>query len=150
MRSTNYCLGRTILIIDWDKWISIFRLSQWLVTFGRRLPVTSLFACGAISRRDGFKFCGMGADKNFNLRGTPICMWCEQAVIGWARRVISCCHSAKLCAIAAGVLQMQQSGAVWPGCEGIASRKLHKKEPTVNAVCCRMEVILLRPIGWRV
>ena len=37
-------------------------------------------------------------------RITPLCMWREQAIIEWSRRVISivaCCHGAKLCAHAA-------------------------------------------------
>jgi len=40
-----------------------------------------------------------------------ICMWREQAIIEWSRRVISivaCCHSAKLCAHAARDFRSQQ------------------------------------------
>jgi len=38
------------------------------------------------------------------LYGHPVCMWPEQAIIEWSRRVISivaCCRGAKLCAHAA-------------------------------------------------
>jgi len=43
-------------------------------------------------------------------RTTPIYTWREQAIIEWSRRVISivaCCHSAKLCALAARDFQSQ-------------------------------------------
>ena len=45
-------------------------------------------------------------------RITPLCMWREQAIIEWSRRVISivaCCHGAKLCAHAARDVRSQQS-----------------------------------------
>ena len=41
-----------------------------------------------------------------------ICMWREQAIIEWSRRVISfvaCCHGAKLCAHAARDFRSQQN-----------------------------------------
>jgi len=44
-------------------------------------------------------------------RITPLCMWREQAIIEWSRRVISivaCCHGAKLCAYAARDFRLQQ------------------------------------------
>jgi len=45
-------------------------------------------------------------------RITPLCMWREQAIIEWSRRVISivaCCHGAKLCAHAARDFRSQQN-----------------------------------------
>jgi len=44
-------------------------------------------------------------------RITPLCMWREQAIIEWSRRVISivaCCHGAKLCAHAIRDFRSQQ------------------------------------------
>jgi len=45
-------------------------------------------------------------------RITPLCMWREQAIIEWSRRVIStvaCCHGAKLCAHAARDFRWQHN-----------------------------------------
>ena len=44
-------------------------------------------------------------------RITPVYMWDEQALTEWSRRVISidaCCHSEKLCALAARAFRSQQ------------------------------------------
>jgi len=67
---------------------------------------------------------------------TPIYMWCEQAIIKWLQRMISivaCCHSVKLCALAARAFQSQQNGAVtrmWRSCQVQPSQK-------ERAVCCK-------------
>ena len=48
-------------------------------------------------------------------RITPLCMWREQAIMEWSRRVISivaCCHGAKLCAHAARDFRSQQYEAL--------------------------------------
>ena len=60
-------------------------------------------------------------------RTTPIC--CEQAEIKWARRgifIVACCHSVKLCALAAQPSHSQQM-VLWPECESVARRNRHKK-----------------------
>jgi len=83
-------------------------------------------------------------------RITPLCMWREQAIIEWSRRVISivaCCHGAKLCAHAARNFRSQQNGAVtrmWRSCQVQPSHK----ERAIGVVRCKKEGMLLQPLRW--
>ena len=79
-----------------------------------------------------------------------ICMWREQAIIEWSRRVISivaCCHGAKLCAHAARDFRSQQNGGVtrmWRSCGVQPSHK----ERAIGVVGCEKEGMLLQPLRW--
>jgi len=79
-----------------------------------------------------------------------ICMWREQAMVEWSRRVISivaCYHGANLCAHAARDFRSQQNGAVtrmWRSCAVQPSYK----ERVIGAVRCIKEEILLQPLRW--
>ena len=83
-------------------------------------------------------------------RTTSIYKWREQAIIEWSWHVISivaCCHSAKLCAHAAGTFWSQQNGAVtrmWRSCQVQPSHKEH----AIGVVCCKKEGMLLQPLRW--
>jgi len=80
-----------------------------------------------------------------------ICMWHEQAIIEWSRRVISiaaCCHGAKFCAHAARDFRSQQNGAVtrmWRSCYVQPSHK----ERAIGVVRCKKEGMLLQTLRWR-
>ena len=82
-------------------------------------------------------------------RTTP--MWCEHAVIKWARHgifIVPWCHSVKPCALAARPFQSQQSGALtrmWRWCQAQHSQKERAK----GAVHCKNEGMLLQLLGWR-
>jgi len=83
-------------------------------------------------------------------RTTPTYMWHEQAEIEWAGRVISivaCCHSVKLCALAARLFQSQQSDALtrmWRWCQVQSSQK----ECAIGAVHCEKKWMLLQHLTW--
>jgi len=78
-------------------------------------------------------------------RITPLCMWREQAITEWSRRVISvvaCCHRAKLCEHGARDFRSQQNGAVtrmWRSCGVQPSHKEH----AIGVVRCEKEGMLL-------
>jgi len=82
-------------------------------------------------------------------RKTPMCR--EQAEIRWARGgifIVACCHSVKLCALAAQLFQSQQSVALtrmWRWCEVQPSQK----ERAIGAVRCKDVGMLLQLLACR-
>ena len=84
-------------------------------------------------------------------RTTSIYVCRRQAEIEWAQRGISlvaCCHSVKLCILAAWAFQLQQSSALtrmWSWCQVQPSQK----ECAIGAVHSKKEGRLLQPLGWR-
>jgi len=86
-------------------------------------------------------------------RIAPICQWREQATVEWPRRVISivvCCHSVKLCALAAPVFRSQQNGAltkIWR--QRQVQPFIYKKERAVGVVGWKKGWIFLQPLDWR-
>jgi len=67
-------------------------------------------------------------------RRTKICVWREQAIIEWSRRVISivtCCHGAKLCAYAARDFRSQHKHVA----QSINKQSVHGP-PTIQLLQC--------------
>jgi len=83
-------------------------------------------------------------------RITPIYVLCEQAEIAWARcgtSNIACCHSVKLCALAARPFQSKQCGALtrmWRWCQVQPSQKKNVRQVPFIAKrkgrCCILSV----------
>ena len=122
----------------------ISRLGSVFVTLGwLKLMLQNVFLSVDVALNVRFTKNGMCAKNNTTY------MWREQAIIQWARRVISivaCCHNAKLCALSAGAFRSQQNGDVtrmWRSC-----RVKHlQKERGIGAVCCKKEGVLLQTLG---
>ena len=109
------------------------------------LPLFHWWCCNhsvGVALNAQFTMNGMHAKNN------TIYKWRKQAIIEWLRHMISivaCCHSVKLCALAA--FWSQQNGAVtmmWRSC----CVKPSQKERAIGAVCCKKEGMLLQPLCW--
>ena len=84
-------------------------------------------------------------------RTTSLYTWREQALTEWLRCMISivaCCHSVKLCALAARVFRSQQNDAVtrmWRSCQV----QLSQKECAIGVVLIvKRRWMLLQPLRW--
>ena len=98
-------------------------------TLALRLKASEFFletvATSPLALNVQFTTNGMCAKNNTHI----YCMWRELAVIEWSRRVISivaCCHSVKLCALAAQAFRSQQVS----GLKNIAAWKSRKIQIT--------------------
>jgi len=83
-------------------------------------------------------------------RTTHIYKCRKQAITEWSWHVtstVACCHSVKLCELAARTFRSQQNGAVtrmWRSC----SVKPSQNERAIGAVRCKREGMLLQPLCW--
>ena len=88
------------------------------------------------------------ATNGMYVKTTSIYKCRKHAEIEWARRgisIVACCHSVKLCILAAWVFQSQQSGALtrmWRWC------RVQQKECAIGAVHSKKERTLLQPLSW--